>query len=127
LLLVAARQGRDRLAGAGVFQVEPRAEGPGHLRLAALVDEEAVLRDLFDAQHRDVRSDRHVEEQTVALAVFRQIDDAARDAVRVAEKRDRLAVQQHFATGLAFQPADAAGDLAAPRADQSGKADDLSL
>ena len=89
LLLIAARQGRDRLADMAVFEIEPRAQPLGLLGLAALVDDGRCRGDLLDAQRRDIGGDRHVEEQAVALAVLRQVDDALRDAVGIVRQLQR--------------------------------------
>ena len=125
LLLVAARQVRDRLVDAAMFQVEPGAEALGLGCFAAIVDDAGGAGDLPQPQCRDIGSDRHVEKQAVALAVLAEIDKARGDAVAVIVQGQRLAGQPDVTGHLAVEAADALDDFAAPGPDQAGKPEDL--
>ena len=125
LLLVAAGQRRDRIADAAAPEVEPVAEDRRLLGFLLGVDGAPGGRDLAEVERRDVGGDREVEEDAIALAVLREIDDAVVDAVAIGADRQRLAIEDDLAAACPLQAADALDDLAPAGADQSGDPENL--
>ena len=125
LLLVAARERGDRVVDAAALEAEAVAEPVRLLRLLLGIDRAPRGRDLAEVDRRDIGGDRQVEEDAVALAVLREVDDAVVDAVAVAADGEGLAVEGHLAAGAFVEAADALDDLAPAGADQSGDAEDL--
>ena len=83
LLLVAARERRHGVVDAAALEAEAVAEPVRLLRLLLGVDRAPRGRDLAEVDRRDIGRDRQIEEDAVALAVLREVDDAVVDAVAV--------------------------------------------
>ena len=125
LLLVAARQVAHRLADRG------RADRQGvditlrHGLFFAEADEAQAARHRSHVGQRGVVGHRHVERETMGLAVFGQVGNAVADGVARRVDLDLLVAQTHRAGLQRVGTEDGARHLGSPCPHQAGKTQDL--
>src|SRR5690606_26872182 len=86
---------------------------------------ESAAADFADDRRFHVQLDAHVEEQPGGFAVFGQVAKSEGNGVARGVDQDAFTVEEDFAGLAGFRPEDGAGKLAAPGADQPGKAEDF--
>ena len=124
LLLVAAGEVQDLLLRTGRLDVELLDIGLGDL-VFLLAAEDAALHLHGQARQRGVFPDGHIEDQAKQLPVFGDQAETCADGVGRRVLFQLFAVDDDLAAVQRVDAKDRAHDLAAARADQPGKAEDL--
>src|SRR3954454_15822270 len=124
LLLVAARQRRDRLLPRPGAQLQPAEVLVDDRALALLVDDPEA-RDLVDVRDRGVLADRQLEQQAEVLAVLGQQPEPGPHRAAGVAAAHPLAVDDDLTAVNRVGAEDRAQELAATRAQQARDADDL--
>ena len=111
---------------AGGAEIEARGVCAGQVELPGEI-EEAVARKAAERGQRDVLEDRQRQDDALALALLRHIDDAARDRVGRRADDDGLAVELQRAARRLGDAEQRLHQLAAAGADEAVEAEDLAL
>src|SRR5215217_3491986 len=125
LLLVAARQRLGGLSEAGGLDLQALRELGRDLRLALAVDQ-AEARETAQERQRGVVVDRHLEDETLMLAVLRHEPEPRLHRVARRSDRERTAGGKDLTAVQRVDAEDRARDLRATRPDEPREPDDLS-
>jgi hypothetical protein len=127
LLLVAARERRDRHVDAAHPHAKPLGQIPRAVRFGLRIQQAERPGQRFQVENGNVLGDGQLQEHARTLAVLRKIDNTCLHGLRIGLRPQPLSMQLHLAFPHRTQSANALGNLGAARADQSANAENFAL